>query len=359
MRTTLAALLCCSPLVVGAQNQSSVNVYGVVDAAVVKEGGCDGDARCASYVSGGAATASRLGVKGREALGDNLAAVFTLEAGIRSDSGASDQNNRLFGRQAFVGLDGRFGALTLGRQYNLQYLTLTEVADPFQGGMAGNAANLVGYTVKRYDNTLKYSTPSLRGVTASAIYSVGESPFSNRYNRAYGATIGYANGPFTVSISHQRKNNPIEAAATVPPPDLSARNSLIAANVALGFGTVYAAYGHNKGEGSSPWDTSNPYGALAMTTPSTDSRDVLFGLSVPFGSTSLLASVIHKDDRSLLDRNARQLAVGLNHALSKRTAVYASFARIINQNGARYTVGNATEAGHGDRALTVGVRHAF
>jgi len=348
------------PLAALAQGSSpsAVTVYGTLDAGVVAERGCIGS--CANTrISSGVESGSRLGIRGREDLGSGTAAIFTLEAGILADTGQSDQNGRLFGRQAFLGLDGPMGALTLGRQYNLVYDTLTDVADPFHGGMAGSAANLVGYTVKRYDNTIKYMSPRLHGVSAGAIYSFGESPYNSRTNRAYGLTIGYSQGPANLSVSYQRKDNPIDAVGTMPAADLSARNALVAANFNFGRFIGYAAYGHNKGEGSSPWDMANPYGALAMTTPSTDSRDVLFGVAVPMGRVTWLASVIHKDDRSLLNRDAHQVAVGVSYALSKRTDVYGSFARIQNRNGAAYTVGNATEAGHGDRALTVGLRHSF
>ncbi len=360
MKTLRFLPLFLGPLTVVAQTSapSPVTVYGTLDAGLVAERGCISN--CArSRVSSGVESGSRLGFKGREDLGGSYSAVFTLEAGILNDTGMSDQNGRLFGRQAFIGLDGPLGALTLGRQYNLVYETLTDVADPFHGGMAGSAANLVGYTVKRYDNTIKYMSPRTHGVFAGAIYSFGESPYNSSTNRAYGMTIGYANGPANLSISYQRKDNPIDAVGTMPAADLSARNALVAANFNFGRFTGYAAYGHNKGEGSSPWDMSNPYGALALTTPSTNSRDVLFGVAVPMGRTTWLASYIRKDDRSLLNRDAHQIALGVSYALSKRTDIYGSFAKIQNHNGAGYTVGNATDAGHGDRALTVGLRHSF
>jgi predicted porin len=360
MKTVSCLLLglLSGPLAAMAQGGTATTVYGTLDAGVVAERGCK--VNCASTrVSSGIESGSRLGFSGREDLGGNTSAVYTVEAGILTDTGASDQNGKLFGRQVFVGLDGPLGALTLGRQYNLVYDTLTDVADPFHGGMAGSAANLVGYTVKRYDNTIKYMSPRRSGFAAGAIYSFGESPYNSRVNRAYGLTIGYANGPANVSVSYQRKDNPIEAVGTMPAADLSARNALVAANFNFGRFIGYAAYGHNKGEGSSPWDMSNPYGALAMTTPSTNSRDVLFGVAVPMGATTFLASYIHKDDRTLLNRDAHQIGVGVTYAFSKRTDIYASFAKIQNRNGASYTVGNATDAGHGDHAVMLGLRHSF
>jgi predicted porin len=355
MKPALITLALIAPLSALAQTE----VYGVVDAGVVAERGCQGD--CAhTSIDSGVASGSRLGVRGREDLGNGTAAVYTVEAGFLNDTGVSDQNGRLFGRQAFVGLDGPLGLVTLGRQYNLVYTALTDVADPFHGGMAGSAANLVGYTTKRYDNTIKYTSPRSRsGLIGSAIYSFGESPFNSKVNRAYGATIGYEKGRVNLSFTHQRKDNLLDATGTTPAVDQSARNTLVAANVDFGRFVGYAAYGHSKGDGSSQWDETNPYGAVAQRDPSTNSRDVLLGVAVPMGATTLLASYIHKDDRGLADRDANQIAVGASYALSKRTNVYTSVAKIQNRNGAGYTVGNASNRGGGDRAINIGLKHAF
>lgn len=363
MKTTILALFlfgsaCAAQAQTQAQTQttSSTTLYGVLDAGVVAER-C---ANCASTkVAGGAASGSRLGVTGREALGNDVAAVYTLEAGVLNDSGQSDQNGILFGRQAYVGLDSKIGALTLGRQYNPQYVALTDVADPFHGGMAGSASNLMGYTSKRYDNTVKYATPSLSGISASALYSFGESPYSSDINRAYGATLGYADSAVNLSVAHQRKNNIVLAAGTMPGVDTSARNTLVAANFNFGPAIAFAAVGLNKGQGSSPWDPSNPYGTLALNMSSTDSRDTLAGVSVPMGNAKWMASYVRKDDRDAANRDASQLAVGMTYSMSKRTDFYASYAKIRNRNGAAYTVGNASDAGHGDAAFNLGLRHGF
>src|SRR5476649_2678018 len=220
MKTSYLALALLSPFAVAAQTPSStlapppatssapVTIYGTVDAGLVGEGACA--SACAhSKLDSGVETGSRLGFSGRESLGDDTSAVFTLEEGIQNDTGKADQNGRLFGRQAFVGLDSaHLGALTLGRQYNLQYQVLVDVADPFKGGLAGTATNLMGYSVMRYDNSIKYVTPSSHGWSAAALYSFGESPNSSATNRAYGASLGYADGPVNVSVAHQRKDNP-------------------------------------------------------------------------------------------------------------------------------------------------------
>jgi predicted porin len=123
--------------------------------------------------------------------------------------------------------------------------------------------------------------------------------------------------------------------------------------------TLYAAYGVNRGIGSSPWDANNPYGALVAPTPSTDSHDMLAGIAVPRGAATFMVSYIHKNDRTLANQDADQVAAGMTYALSKRTSLYAAYARIKNKNGAGYTVGNATDRGRGNSGINLGLRHSF
>ena len=91
--------------------QSSVGVYGVLDAGLVSERGCSG---CMARIDSGIASESRIGIRGNEMLTDSLSAIFALEAGVLLDSGRSDQGGLLFGRQAYVGLKGKAGTVTVG-----------------------------------------------------------------------------------------------------------------------------------------------------------------------------------------------------------------------------------------------------
>lgn len=98
---------------------------------------------------------------------------------------------------------------------------------------------------------------------------------------------------------------------------------------------------------------------LAVSTSSAYSRDLLAGLSYSSGRATYMASLIHKNDRSPLNQDADQAAIGVMISLSRRTALHASLAHIRNRNAAPYTAGTATEPGKGKRALTFGLRHAF
>jgi predicted porin len=63
-----------------AQAQTQVQIYGIVDAAVVSEHG--GVASQSTKLTSGAASASRIGFRGAEDLGGGLSAIFTLETGV-------------------------------------------------------------------------------------------------------------------------------------------------------------------------------------------------------------------------------------------------------------------------------------
>lgn len=352
MKPTILALSLIAPLTVAAQTPSAGQVDGLLDAGVVAE-------RTLTRVDSGIASGSRVGTRGREGLGDGSIAVFTREASAPAYSGANDYDGKLLGRQAYERIEGAPGVLTMGRQYNLVQQALLEPADPFQSGMAGNADDLAAYTTQRYDNAVRYQSKRNRsGLIGSVVYSLAESPFNTRLNRAYDATLGYANGRVNLSITHQRKDNLLQATGTTPAVDQSARNSLVAANVDFGSFTGYAAYGRSRGANSNHWDMSNPYGAMMQSLPTDRSRDALFGIAVPMGATTFMASYIVKDDRGLANRDANQFAVGASYAMSPRTNFYAALAKITNRNGAGYSVGDGSNR-RGDHAINVGLRHAF
>ena len=88
-------------------------------------------------------------------------------------------------------------------------------------------------------------------------------------------------------------------------------------------------------------------------------NDVMIGMSMPFGASSVVASYIRRNDRLAINRDADQFAIGYNYAMSKRTTLYLAYARINNKNGAPYTAGSAVDAGTGNSAFDVGIRHTF
>ena len=334
--------------------QSGVNIYGLIDTAIVQEGG--GGPSNVTKVTSGVSAGSRLGFKGTEDLGHGLSALFLLESGFQSDTGALGQGGLLVGRQAYVGLRSTAGAVLIGRQYTPEYLVVV-AADPFGSGYSGDSKNMVattGNSFSRMDNTVKYLSPALAGWTLELAAAPGEVAGNNASGRQFGGSLAYIKGPLQIRIGYHNRNNDT---ATVKNTD-NARNEVIAVVYDFGIVKTSLLYGVNRGLNSSVLrNTANPFGRQAVA--STDSRDTLAGVTVPFGSHALLMSYIYKNDRTALNQNARQLAVGYRYTLSKRTGFYTTYAKINNRNGASYTVGNASESGAGDRSATAGIVHTF
>ncbi|MGV7208592.1 porin [Oxalobacteraceae bacterium A2-2] len=359
MKKSLISIAILGALSNVALAQSNVTIYGTVDAGLTSERG--GAAGNVTKVTSGAASASRLGFKGTEDLGGGLSAIFTLEAGVKIDDGALDNtNNKLFNRQAFVGLKStEAGTLTLGRQYTPYYETLRDVADPFALGYAGTAKNLfpVAGVQTRNDNAIVYRTPSLSGVQAAFSYSLGETAGDASAQRQLGASLNYSNGPLNASVAYNSRNNDTATLKTAG----IGHNALVAVNYDFSVAKAFFAYGKDKGLNSAALaNTSNPYGYTVVPVGSQDSSDILVGVTAPVGQVgTFMASFIRKNDKERFDRDADQWALGYSHALSKRTSTYVAYAKIKNKNGASYTVGNNTEVGSGDKAFNVGVKHSF
>src|ERR1700761_3316726 len=117
MKKTTIALMTLPLVASSAYAQSLVTLYGFVDEGLVYVNNQSGHANVETIT--GQTSGSRWGLRGSEDLGGGLKAVFTRENGFDASNGKLLQGNREFGRQAFVGLSSdRWGALTLGRQYD-------------------------------------------------------------------------------------------------------------------------------------------------------------------------------------------------------------------------------------------------
>jgi predicted porin len=343
MKKSLLALAVLGAFAGAASAQTNVSIYGVADAGIsYKDNGAAANAKTWG-VDSGLQSGSRLGFKGSEDLGGGLSAIFTLENGFSIDNGTLGQSNatttRLFGRQAWVGLNSGFGALKLGRQYN-PIRTALESVDPFAFGLAGNISNVFNAYGERADNTINYATPNLGGFSGQVAYSLGEVPGNTSAGRQLGLSAGYANGPVNVIIAHH--NQKLLSGTTTP--NGNATTTMLGGAYDFGIVKAHAAYAVNDGE-------------VASGASNVDSREMMVGLSAPLGTASqLMASYIRRDDKLNAARDASQWALGYTYNLSKRTNLYTSYARVKNESAA--TIGGAT-AGNDPSTFNVGVRHKF
>ncbi|MBS0427211.1 MAG: porin [Proteobacteria bacterium] len=361
MKTILPAL-CALATATGAAAQSSVAIFGVVDAGISHY-----STRSQSW---GAAVprqstqsqtvqspsgygSSRLGFRGTEDLGGGYAAGFWLEAPLANDVGGGVAN---FGRRSTLSLSGPFGELRLGRDYTASFWN-DGVFDPF--GVNGVGTNLIAVvnsnlaasralatggllngglsagtdSYLRTSNAVSYFLPpGLAGVYGQVQYALHENtrtdsdPASpSRRGRYVGGRLGWASGPADVALGYGESTLLSTAARGE-----KIRSLNLGASYDFGVVKVF-------GEWSRVQDVRRDGAALPTTR--TDRYDgLLAGVNVPVGPGVIRASVarVRFDNGNGLpdaDASVGKLALGYVHNLSKRTALYATVARIDIRNG--------------------------
>lgn len=339
-----------------ASAQSSVTLFGIVDATLQWSKSSTGVGDVRFRVTNSGYNSSRLGFRGTEDLGGGMSASFWLEAGVNNDdgSGATTSINNTgaagsttggggltFNRRSTVSLAGNWGEVRLGRDYTPQFWNLT-VFDPFGTNGVGTTATMqtgfTGPTTVRASNSIGYFAPrNLGGFYGQVQY------YENELNNAVGATIddgsgfglrvGYAAGPF---------------------------------NVAFGYGkTTFAAGDITQANLGGQWDfgVAKLMGQFTRDENGTlDGTGWLIGGLMPVGpgEIRLAYSQYEIDLGALGEPKQRKLALGYVHNLSKRTAVYATVARVKGSNGAAAQVGGSAAVVNGSAtAVDFGLRHSF
>ncbi|WP_247420222.1 porin [Ralstonia pseudosolanacearum] len=356
----------------GAAGAQSVTLYGLVDTGIeyVSHAGSSGNGlvRMPSVTG---TLPSRWGLRGAEDLGGGTQAVFTLESGFNTDTGTSGQGGRLFGRQAWVGLSGRYGTLTLGRQYSMAFLSLgdADILGPSQYALGSLDTYIPN---ARTDNTVAYKG-TFGGLTLGATYSfghdaaggvpasgtcAGEQAGSASSCRTVSAMLKYDAANFGVAGAYEEQRGGTGATASffngsaaIPFTSASDKDRRIIAN-------GYARLGQAKlGIG---WI------GRALMSAAGDVRSNLYFINGSYPLTGALTldagliRIINTDQ----GRSATMAVLRGVYALSRRTALYAQSGYLWNSANAQYTVsggGGGTTPGRGMSQLgvMVGMRHAF
>jgi len=102
-----------------------------------------------------ASVPSRWGLRGTEDLGGGLKSQFVLESGFAPDTGVANFGNRLFGRQAWVGLSGNWGQVAFGRQYTMMFWATLD-SDILGPNTFGSGALDPTIPNSRADNAISY-----------------------------------------------------------------------------------------------------------------------------------------------------------------------------------------------------------
>ncbi|RYF82412.1 MAG: porin [Comamonadaceae bacterium] len=370
MKKTLAAM--AALVVCGAASaQSSVTLFGVVDVAVSSVSNKaervytltnptllpDSVKVSRTELRNSGLSSSRLGFRGVEDLGGGLSAGFWLESPLNNDDGTNGLS--AFSRRSTLSLAGGFGELRLGRDSSPVKVN-DDQFDPFGATGIGGSLIATAYSHSRISNSMQYFLPKgLGGFYGNAMYAFHEksefSPLTSVQNdskagRYFGGRVGFANGPLDVALAYGQLDGATVTTDTINIlTDRTTKNKIFNLGASYDFGMVklFGAYSQNRQERSTL--LADYVGGVLRAQPKTEIQGYLLGVTVPVGAGLIRASYAHVkyDDNNntvglwntVQDRKANKFALGYQHNLSKRTALYATVARISNKNGANLTVG--------------------
>jgi GBP family porin len=210
MKKTLLAASLLGAFAVSAQAQSSVTLYGTLDAGLVFSNNQLGHS---NFQQGSGSVSNTLfGVRGNEDLGGGLHAIFTLESGFNLNNGAFKENGTMFNRQAYVGLKSdQYGQITLGRQYD----SMVDYLAPISAAGYGYGNNLAAHPFDNDNldgtfsvkNSVKYTSANYNGIQFGGLYGFSNAAGQFSNNRAWSAGASYQNGPLNVAASYLQLNN--------------------------------------------------------------------------------------------------------------------------------------------------------
>jgi predicted porin len=337
-----------------ASAQSSVTLFGIVDATVQFGRGTLTDK---TQLGNSGYNSPRLGFRGTEDLGGGMSASFWLEAALNNDNGtgaATNTNNQAsgtstatagtqgltFGRRSTVSLAGGWGEMRLGRDYVPQFWNLT-VFDPFGTNGVGTSQSsigtgaVVGVTTVRASNSIGYFLPgNLGGFYGQFQYYMGENNTGTATEddgNGMGIRVGFANGPFNVALATGRT----EYAAG------DTRQTNIGGQFDFGVAKLLGQISRDRN------------GTL-------DGKGWVLGGLFPVGAGEIRASYSRYETDAVGTPETKKLALGYVHNLSKRTAVYTTWARVKNDGGATTALNGATTgANTSSSGLDIGLRHSF
>jgi predicted porin len=350
---------------------------------------------------------------GTEDLGGGLKAGFHFEGGMNPDTGTPAGFN--FTRKSTVGVMGGFGEVRMGRDYTPLF-TVAGIADPFgtngvgssynlanaitagdptetdaqnayfarvmaagtsfataQAASAPGAANLLsaGVTLAdpnavRANNSVAYYSPSFSGFNVSGMYSFGgeNTNLAKKAGVMTSVKLAYANGPLSVAFATQTTKGGVPGAnaaiaAVAPYPAIPA-NTLVGATADQKWTSTFIAASYNLGIAKLSAGYKTDKISIGELDFSGTAKSTILGVSAPMGALTLKASYVARKIEG--EKMGNQVALGGVYDLSKRTAVYASYAVLNNEEGSGMSVGSAAASnftGLKSKGFEVGVKHNF
>lgn len=393
--------------------QSSVTVYGIVDAGVSQVTGLRGGTR--TFLVSGIMDGSRLGFRGNEDLGGGYRAIFTMEHRMEADTGGVSNRplsgsqlpdrlvsatllglpsafqpvvtaaaaglgntvgvnlaGNIWDRQVYVGLVTPFGAGLAGRQYTPAY----EVAASFdtlgtQSSLAaGQVASFPPSIDIRISNAAAYRIAQ-GPFSAALMYGLGEGSAST--GRLIGGMAMYKTDAFGAGLGYNTRENERG--------QKSLTSLVLGGYFAIGPGSLYGQYAQVEDDNPSGLSglqatlAANPQvgatnaaivtGAFANGLRQ-DSRLMHGGYKMVTGPHTVYVAYTALDDKRPQNADVASYGVAYTYSFSKRTDINAVLTHFNNKNLAQAAPGQAgfiggvtDTAGTDSNSVALGLRHRF
>lgn len=345
VKTYLLPLTLFSAFAGCAQAQSSFQIYGNIDIGLIKRSG--------QALALGKRANNTLGIKASEELGPGMTALMQLEIRYEPDTGSVEQGpggaqRPLFQGQSRVGLRSAFGTVRLGRGLTA-FQESSAAFDPWYGsptpagfqtdltiaGFTSDPLGPAGNSTNRFSNALFYNSPEVGGFQLNATIGSREANGGPALvgkgtddDPQYAANSAASVAPVSLSATYRRHALGLMLAAE--------RNAVesklysVGASLTLTSATRLMA-SHTR------QDQSHTRVAQAR------SRAWVLGAQHTIGAGRILAGIGWKDVTESF--TTRQVSLGYEYSLSKRTLLYTNLSH--------------KKAPRGVRHLDLGVNHLF
>lgn len=371
------------------QPTPALTIYGVADVSYSNVN--SGQGYKSNFGSGGYSS-SRLGFKGEKALDDDLSAVYLMEAGLLfntgtvgsgavtpginnggiSSGGQTTSGAQVFSRQMYAGLkSGKFGQMTVGRQYAGSYLAAV-TGNSLGAGLYGTSVGFLptGGMPTRLNNSLVYISPKLSGFYTYITLTSGSENNTNtnvpdgtkttndKAGQGADFALFYGNGsPLNAAFTTWSINNTTYDTAKGENGLARKTGWQLSANYDLGLAKIYGTYvagritGGNYENGTAAYSKSSGWSLSA---------------GVPFGKSQAYLSYTHFDDKSSANKDGNLLGLAYTYKFVESTLFYATWGKMLNNANSSYSltdggnlVGEVKTKGFDPNGVMLGVNHVF
>jgi predicted porin len=357
-----------------AQAQSSVTLYGVIDAGVFYQSTAAASFSPAARNLGklyrfkdAGIYSSNWGMTGTEDLGGGYRVNFKLQGTFDSGTGKSGLSDTpgvaaMFNQIASVGVSGKFGSVNAGRQIAPMAYAMAET-DVRGGRWFGSiltswlgmnqAAGWLGASTNGplgalYDsNAIVYESPSLGGAKALLEYAPGGVAGSPQGNTRESAVLKYSNYGLRLSAVYYNGHDTNPGPNAVP--------SGLANNRLMYLGALYTF--HDVSVSASYSNGKNPARANQVDID-------MFTAGIGYRATPALnftSGIYYLKDRNNSANKSTEIAAGAEYSLSKSTMIYGEAGHVNNKGNMTQTIayGQPVAPGMATTAFMMGLRHAF